>query len=237
MSQKCREGVRPPLAALSHLYKSLLGFENKYGDDRGSPRLWTLEGEAARRYPRVLSSRRCAPSARPQGHAGFARGARLLGGPTRRRVGAGGAAGQGERAAGPAAVRARLPALPGGALVAAPGRARPAVARGIPAGPLLRLGEGGPRAHGRRGRRRGGPGRPMGSGERRQPGTYRRGGATASLGRSRGPCGVRPGREFPALARRFRRCFFRTFKPFPGAKLRAGFSFGVNLRGTSRVPR
>lgn len=58
MSQKRREGVRPPLAAPGHLYKkSVLGFENKYGSGRGSPRSWALEGEAARRLPRVLSSR------------------------------------------------------------------------------------------------------------------------------------------------------------------------------------
>lgn len=82
-------------------------------------------------------------------------------------MGAGGAAGQGERPPEPVAVGTRLPGLPGGALVAAPGRARPAAAWGIPAGPLLRRGEGGPRAHGRRGRRRGVPGRPVESDERR----------------------------------------------------------------------
>lgn len=58
MSQKRREGVRPPLAAPGHLYKkSVLGFENKYGRGRGSASSWALEGEAARRRPRVLSSR------------------------------------------------------------------------------------------------------------------------------------------------------------------------------------
>uniref|UniRef100_A0A667FMW9 Cardiolipin synthase (CMP-forming) n=1 Tax=Lynx canadensis TaxID=61383 RepID=A0A667FMW9_LYNCA len=99
-----------------------------------------------------------------------------MGGPSQRRMGAGGAAGQGARPWVPATLRARLPRLPGGALVAAPGRARPEVAWDRPARPLLGRREGGPRARGWRGCRRRGPGRPLGPGERRQPGTYRGGG-------------------------------------------------------------
>lgn len=93
-------------------------------------------------------------------------------------MGAEGAAGQGERPRGPAVARTLVPGVPGGALVAAPRRARPAAAWGILAGSLLRRGEGDPRAHCRRGRGRRGPGRPVGPGERRQPGTYGKGGAT-----------------------------------------------------------
>ncbi|XP_036085550.1 cardiolipin synthase (CMP-forming) isoform X2 [Rousettus aegyptiacus] len=88
-------------------------------------------------------------------------------------MGAEGAAGQGERPRGPAVARTLVPGVPGGALVAAPRRARPAAAWGILAGSLLRRGEGDPRAHCRRGRGRRGPGRPVGPGERRQPGSIR----------------------------------------------------------------
>ena len=127
----------------------------------------------------------CVPAARPQGHAGLAGGARLVGCLARSRVGARSAAGQGARPRGLAAASALLPGLPGGALVAAPGCARPAAAWGQPAGPLLGRGEGSPRAHSGKGRRHRGPGRPVGPGERRQPGTYRGGGGGATLGRGR----------------------------------------------------
>lgn len=128
------------------------------------------------------------PAARPPSHASLAGGARLVGDPARRRMGAGSTARQGARPRGSAACRVLLPGLPGRALVAAPDRARPTLARDRPAGPLLGIAEGGPWVCGWRGRRRRGPERPVGSGERPQPGTYRGGGGGATLRRS-GPLG------------------------------------------------
>lgn len=153
----------------------------------------------------------------------------------RRRLGAGGAARQGARPRGPAEVGAGPPGLPGGALVAAPGRARPAAAWGRPAGPLLGRGEGGPRARDQSRQSRQGPRRPVGSGERRQPGTYR-GGGGAALGRGRTPCrgsvldtnNVR----WPAQVGSFR---FRISQPFSEEKSRASHSVGMKLRGASRA--
>lgn len=131
-------------------------------------------------FPR--RSRRLAPGTaeffigtarRPQGHAGLARGARRVGAPSRGRSAAGGAARQGRLPQGPAAARGLLPGLPGRALAPASGRLRLEAARRRPAEPLLRCWEGGdPGAGGRRRRHRAGPGRPLGPGERRQPGTY-----------------------------------------------------------------
>uniref|UniRef100_A0A8D1C5P3 Cardiolipin synthase (CMP-forming) n=1 Tax=Sus scrofa TaxID=9823 RepID=A0A8D1C5P3_PIG len=75
-------------------------------------------------------------------------------------MGAGSTARQGARPRGSAACRVLLPGLPGRALVAAPDRARPTLARDRPAGPLLGIAEGGPWVCGWRGRRRRGPERP-----------------------------------------------------------------------------
>lgn len=158
-----------------------------------------------------------------------------MGGPSQRRMGAGGAAGQGARPWVPVTLRARLPRLPGGALVAAPGRSRPEVAWDRPARPLLGRREGGPRARGWRGCRRRGPGRPLGPGERRQPGTYRGGGG----GRQHwvvvaGPLGARtwtritcPGRPKSDIS-----------DPEPGNRFPKR-SYGqviIQLGGISRVP-
>lgn len=62
------------------------------------------------------------------------------------------------------------------------------------------------------------------------------GGGGATLGRGRRPCGGLVLDESNALGPlRVGRFRLRTFKPFPGEKLRAGYSVGMNLRGTERV--
>lgn len=127
--------------------------------------------EAGGRCQRLLSSL-LSDSVEATGHAGLARGARRVGAPSRGRPASGGAARQGRLPQGAAAACDLLPGLPGRALEAASGCVRLAAARCRPADPLLRRGEGSLGARRRRRWRRAGPQRPVGSGERRQLGTY-----------------------------------------------------------------
>lgn len=236
MSQKRREGARPPLAAAGHLYKrSVLGFENKYGSVRGLGRLWALDEEAARRCSGPLSSR-CLHSRSAAAGPCWLRAWREA-----RGVPCAGPLGRDRARGAPSGPCCRPHPSAWAAWRSAGGCARPRSACGC----LEQVRGATAPAWGRRPQgphpERAPPRRPRAAlgAQRAPPAWYvrRRRGHPGS-GSGSGSLALR-GSDLdasnvlgPVRVGRFR---FRTCKPFPAEKLRAGSPGRMDLRGTDRV--